>query len=55
MDKTLDNVENGYRLCILVDLNAWIGDRERLVLLEFHERMTIVEEWWSSVLKRDCV
>ena len=29
MDKTLDNIGNGYRLCILGDLNGWIGDRTR--------------------------
>ena len=27
--KTLDSVGNGYRLCILGDLNGWIGDRTR--------------------------
>ena len=26
MDKNLDIVENGYRLCILGDLKGWIGD-----------------------------
>ena len=25
------------------------------MLLEFQERMIKVEEWWNSVLKRDCV
>ena len=25
MDRTLDSVGNGYRLCILGDLNGWIG------------------------------
>ena len=29
MDRTLDSVGNGYRLCILKDLNRWIGDRTR--------------------------
>ena len=29
MDRTLDSVGNGYRLCILRDLNGWIGDRTR--------------------------
>ena len=29
MDRTLDNVENGYRLCILRDLSGWIEDRTR--------------------------
>ena len=24
-----DNIGNGYRLCILGDLNRWIGDRTR--------------------------
>ena len=27
MDRNLDSVENGYRLCILGDLNGWMGDR----------------------------
>ena len=27
MDRTLDSVGNGYRLCNLGDLNGWIGDR----------------------------
>ena len=27
MVRTLDRVGNGYRLCILEDLNGWIGDR----------------------------
>ena len=27
MDKTLDSLGNGYRLCILGDLNGGIGDR----------------------------
>ena len=29
MDRTLDRVGNGYRLCILGDLNRWIRDRTR--------------------------
>ena len=29
MDRTLDNVGNGYRLYILGGLNGWIGDRAR--------------------------
>ena len=29
MDRTLDSVGNRYRLCILGDLNGWIGDRTR--------------------------
>ena len=29
MDRTLDSVENGYRLRILGYLNGWIGDRVR--------------------------
>ena len=28
-DRTLDNVGNGYRLCVLGDLNGWIGDSKR--------------------------
>ena len=27
MDRILDREGNGYRLCILGDLNGWIGDR----------------------------
>ena len=29
LSRTLDNIGNGYRLCILGDLNGWIGDRTR--------------------------
>ena len=29
MDRTLDSVGNGYRLCILGDLKRWIGDRTK--------------------------
>ena len=29
MDMTVDRVGNGYRLCVLRDLNGWIGDRVR--------------------------
>ena len=27
MDRTLNSVGNGYRLCIVGDLNGWIGNR----------------------------
>ena len=29
MDRILNKIWNGYRLCILGDLNGWIGDRTR--------------------------
>ena len=29
MDRIMDKVGNGYRLCVLGDLNVWIGDRVR--------------------------
>ena len=29
MDKTMDRVGNGYRLCVMGDLNGWVGDRVR--------------------------
>ena len=29
IDRVLDRVGNGYRLCILGDLNGWIGDKMR--------------------------
>ena len=29
MDRTLESVGNGYKLCILGDLNAWIGNSTR--------------------------
>ena len=29
MDRTLNSIGSGYRLCILGDLNGWIGDRAR--------------------------
>ena len=30
MDRIVDRVENGYRLCVLADLNGWSGDRVRV-------------------------
>ena len=30
MDRILDRVGNGYRLCILGNLNRWIGDETRV-------------------------
>ena len=30
MNRTLDSLRNGYRLCILGDLNGWIRDRTRV-------------------------
>ena len=30
IDRTLDSIRNEYRLCILGDLNGWIGDRKRV-------------------------
>ena len=32
MDRILDRVGNGYRSCILGDLNGWIGHRTRAVI-----------------------
>ena len=29
MDRSLDSIGSGYRLCILGDLNGWIGNRTR--------------------------
>ena len=29
MERTVDRVGNWYRLCVLGDLNRWIGDRTR--------------------------
>ena len=29
MDRTVDSVGNDYRLCILGDLNEWMGNRTR--------------------------
>ena len=46
--------ENEYELCILGDLNGWIGDRTRAsktCVLEFQDRMVMVEEWWSFAKK----
>ena len=58
MDRTLDNVGNGYRLCILGDINGWMGDRTRAAIIRAFgvpKRMITVEEWWSFVQKGDCV
>ena len=44
MDRIVDRVGNGYRLCVLEDLNGWIGDRVRagiIGVLGFQERKII--------------
>ena len=33
MERNLDSVGNGYSLCILGDLNGWIGDGTRARIL----------------------
>ena len=33
MGITLDNIGNGYRLCIVRNLNGWIGDRTRACII----------------------
>ena len=33
MDSTMDRVGNGYRLCVLGDLNRWIEDRVRASII----------------------
>ena len=39
MERTLDSVGNGYRLCILGDLYGWMGGRTRA---------GIIGAFWSS-------
>ena len=58
MDMILGRVGNGYRLCILGNINEWIGDRMRAditatfgVPRDNHNG----KELWSSVLEWDCV
>ena len=29
MDRTMERVGNGYRICVLEDMNGWIGDKVR--------------------------
>ena len=54
MDRTLDSVRNGYKLCILGDLNGSIGDRRAGITGAFEvpgENDNLVEEWWSGGVK----
>ena len=37
MDKTVDRLGSGYRLCVLRDLNGWIGDRVRADIISAFE------------------
>ena len=57
MDRTLDSVGNGYKLCILGDLNGWIGDRTRASITGAFgvPGMIMVEEWWSFAKKGNTV
>ena len=48
MDRVLDRVGNGYMLCILGDLNGWIGDRVKgsiTGVFGIPGEMIMVEEW----------
>ena len=46
LDKNVDRGGNGFRLCVLGDLNGWIGGMQRA---------TMKEELWSSLLKEGCM
>ena len=56
MDRLLDGKGNGYRLCILGDLNGWIGDKIRtgiagaFAVPEENDNI-MVEKRWSFVQK----
>ena len=58
----LDSIGNGYRLCILEDVNGWIGDRQRVditgafkALGENDNGRRMVEFWarWSRGEEHD--
>ena len=58
MDKTLDSVGNEYRLCILGDLNRWIGDWIRAGItsafgVPVDNDNIMGEEWWCFAKKGD--
>ena len=58
MDRIVNRVGNGYRLCTMGDLNSWIGERvstSKTGAFGVPERMIMAEECWSSVLKGDTV
>ena len=58
MDRTLDSVWNGYRLCILRDINGWIGDRTRAGITGAFEVPGDDSNGiraWSPAQKRDSV
>ena len=47
MNRTLDSLGNGYRLCIMGDLNGWMGRTRAGItgVLEFQKRIIMVKEW----------
>ena len=58
MERNLDSVSNGYRLCILEVLNGWIGYRTRASITGAFGapgENDNGKECWSFVQKGDCV
>ena len=58
IDRTLDSVGNGYRLCILGDLNGWTGDRTRAGIsgtFRVPGEIGNGRREWSSEQKGECV
>ena len=44
-DRVVDRVGNGYKLCVLGDLNGWVGNQLRVGItggLEFQEKIIMV-------------
>ena len=47
-DRFVDRVGNGYRLCMMGDMNGWVGDRVRLftdVAFGVLGKMIMEREW----------
>ena len=45
LDRIVDREGNGYKLCVLCDLNGWVGDRLRAGItggLDFQEKMIMI-------------
>ena len=58
MDRAMDKIGNGYILCVLGNLNGWIGDKVRADItgaFGVSGENEKGEDWWSSMLKGDCV
>ena len=61
LNRIVDRVGNGYRLCVLEDLNGWTEGRVRAGIIGAfgvsgeNDKEKKKKQWWSSVLNGVCL